>query len=108
MEKTFEEIVVGDIFASSWGYSMTLNDFYQVVGKSGKSTLLLKKIAGRNIPCGGDGFSGHEEPVKDSFTHPSAPVIKKRYLKNQYIKFASYKRATLHTEGHTYYFNTLD
>lgn len=38
------EVHVGDIFVSSWGYSMTLVDFYQVtkVSKTGKSVNVRK------------------------------------------------------------------
>lgn len=38
------EVHIGDIFVSSWGYSMTLVDFYQVtkVSKTGKSVNVRK------------------------------------------------------------------
>lgn len=63
------EVHVGDIFVSSWGYSMTLVDFYQVtkVSKTGKSVnvrKLARKVVGGAIssPQG-----GRVAPVKDCF-----------------------------------------
>lgn len=54
------EVHEGDIFVSSWGYSMTLVDFYQVtkVSKTGKSVSvrrLASKVVSGNIdsPQGG-------------------------------------------------------
>lgn len=40
--KTPDQVQVGDIFVSSWGYDQTNIDFYQVIGKtpSGKSVTL--------------------------------------------------------------------
>lgn len=60
---------VGDVFISSWGYSMTLVDFYQVtkVSKTGKS-VNVRKIANRVV--GGAVYSpqgGRVLPVKDAF-----------------------------------------
>ena len=45
------EVHEGDIFVSSWGYSMTLVDFYQVtkVSKTGKS-VNVRKLASKVVP----------------------------------------------------------
>lgn len=42
------QVHVGDVFRDSWGYNMTINDFYEViaVSKSGKS-VTVRKIATR-------------------------------------------------------------
>lgn len=40
--------LVGDILYTSWGYEQTNVDFYQVIGKKGKSTLVLQEIHGKN------------------------------------------------------------
>lgn len=63
------EVHEGDIFVSSWGYSMTLVDFYQVtkVSKTGKSVnvrkLASKVVSGNiNSPQG-----GYVTPIKDRF-----------------------------------------
>lgn len=63
------EVHEGDIFVSSWGYSMTLVDFYQVtkVSKTGKSVNVRKlasKVVSGNIdsPQG-----GYVTPIKDRF-----------------------------------------
>lgn len=63
------EVHVGDVFVSSWGYSMTLVDFYQVtkVSKTGKS-VNVRKLAHKVV----DGVisspqGGRVAPVKDCF-----------------------------------------
>lgn len=63
------EVHVGDIFVSSWGYSMTLVDFYQVtkVSKTGKS-VNVRKLAYKVVDgatCSPQG--GRVVPVKDCF-----------------------------------------
>lgn len=39
-----DSIQIGDIFVNTWGYEQTNVDFYQVVGKIGKATLLVRKM----------------------------------------------------------------
>lgn len=47
--KTFDEIQIGDIFYVSGGYEMTIVTFYKVVGKRGKSTLEVVRLANRFV-----------------------------------------------------------
>lgn len=54
------EIKVGHILRASWGYSMSINDFYHVVGKRGKTILVVEKL--QNKKLSGGGFSGQEVP----------------------------------------------
>lgn len=63
-----ESVKIGDIFHSSWGYSMTINSYYQVVGKKGKTSVVLKEIKSEKV-----GYSdGEETPIKDSFKADNA------------------------------------
>lgn len=58
-------VKIGDIFASSWGYEQTNVSFYQVVELKGKSTAVLRRIAGNRHYDGP--MSGKTTPVKDAF-----------------------------------------
>lgn len=58
-----ESVKIGDIFHSSWGYSMTINSYYQVVGKKGKTSVVLREIKSEKEGY----FDGKETPIKDSF-----------------------------------------
>lgn len=60
-----ESIEIGKIYYTSWGYEQTNGEFYQVVGRKGKKTLLLKEIGSNQISSGFD--SGYFEAVKDNF-----------------------------------------
>lgn len=63
------EVHEGDIFVSSWGYSMTLVDFYQVtkVSKTGKS-VNVRKLASKVVSGNIDSPQGwYVTPIKDRF-----------------------------------------
>ena len=57
-------VKVGDIFHCSWGYDMTINDYYQVVAltPSGKSVKVRK--LNKELVNSGEYFSGREMPKK--------------------------------------------
>ena len=57
-------VKVGDIFSGSWGYSMTIPEFYQVV-KVTKQSVRVRKIGTKNVL--GDGRCGHAEAIPDFF-----------------------------------------
>jgi hypothetical protein len=40
---TIEDVKVGSIFVCSWGYDQTNIDFYEVVAKSGKATVKVRR-----------------------------------------------------------------
>ena len=98
-------VKVGDIFYTSWGYDMTIVQFYQVVRVTAKRAI-VKEISKKIVD--GD-FSGHVIPVKNSFLnkdyittgtnsyHEGTPI-----LKNCDGHFAY-----LFT-GNPIYFNSLD
>lgn len=54
---------VGDLFAASFGYSMTCVDFYEVVATKGKATVILREIA----KDGGSGWSGYCKPCRGEY-----------------------------------------
>ena len=42
-------VEVGDIFVSTWGYDQTNVDFYEVVGKRGTSTVVIRKVGKKTV-----------------------------------------------------------
>lgn len=71
-----DEIEIGSIFCSSWGYEQTNVDYFQVVGKKGKATILVQEIASK-IVSENYNFSGEVVPVKDAFLKDSE-IMEKR------------------------------
>lgn len=59
-------VKIGDIFFTSFGYDMTLVDFYQVVKIMPKS-VSVKRINSEVVD--GDCFTGKCKPIKDNFTN---------------------------------------
>ena len=57
---------LGDVFSTSWGYEQTNVNFYQVVAKKGKSTLVFKEITGV-IVSQDSSMSGKKAPKVDEF-----------------------------------------
>ncbi len=84
---------VGDIFHCGWGYSMTLNDFYQVVEitKSRKSVKVrkLKKFMTASDPYG---QSGMQSCTKDDF---ATDKISTHRIQDGSIKINDYAWARL-------------
>jgi hypothetical protein len=84
------KVQVGDIFHSGWGFEQTNVDFYQVVEKPSKSTVVLKKIAYETVKTI-SWASENVRPIKDSFL--SGETFTKR-LSGNWIQFTSYKFAS--------------
>ena len=99
--KTITPVIkVGDIFSSSWGYEQTNVYFYQVVGLKGKSTALLRRIAGERHYDGP--MSGSTVPARDAFI--GEEVQQKRIQVTDktgrpHFKMASYEYAYPHRDG---------
>ena len=76
-----ENVQVGDIFYSDWGYDQSNIDFYQVTGKRGKSTVEIRQIGSKSV--GQKGGYDKLVPVPNQFI---GPVLKKRIDKSGWIK----------------------
>lgn len=93
-----EAVEVGTVFHSSWGYDQTNNDFYEVVGKVGKSSVVLREIASAH--AGGESFmSCQVKPVPGAYC--SEPFTKRLGPGNT-LHFASYKSAWVWDRETTY------
>ena len=93
-----ESIKPGDIFTRSWGYDMTIVEFYQIVRVSG-SRIYFREIGQERE----EGFSGYCTAVKDDFTGPEiiGTITAKGYVKVQGNHVSKWN-------GTPRYFNTLD
>lgn len=74
------KIKIGDIFHGSYGYNMTINEFFQVI-EIKNSMVILKQIDHAWID-GAIGMHGHVQPLKNHFLPKSA--IKKQLKVNLY------------------------
>ena len=83
-----ESVNVGDVFVSSWGWEQTNIEFYQVVSKPSKATVVLRRIAPRTVRETG-WASADVAPVVDAFIGEE----EKHRLSGQWITFNSYKSA---------------
>jgi hypothetical protein len=55
----YPEFVPGAILHSSWGYSMTINSYYEIVKRTNK-TVYVVELGNKKVD--GDGWTGHEVP----------------------------------------------
>lgn len=101
---TNTELKVGDLFHRSRGYDMTFNDFRQVVGLKGKSTVIVRKIA-NEIVDGHEGYSWYERPIKDGFVGEEEVY---RVGKSGGIKVNDYDHAWKAEWDKEWYFNRMD
>lgn len=80
---------VGSILSSSWGYDQTNVDFYQVVGLTGKQTVLLRKIAQNATE---DSYmSGYTVPSPGQFV--GNEVLRKRVSADNAVRITNYSYA---------------
>lgn len=103
-EEFQKSVKVGDIFWCGWGYSMSLNDWYQVVEKtaSGKS-VKVKKLAKKNVTSDG-GFSGQETAIPNEFVWAEPKTYR---LLDECIKISSYSWARL-WDGQPKHYDHMD
>lgn len=78
-----ESVNVGDIFCYSWGWEQTNVDFYQVVSKPSKATIIVRAIGYESLETT-SWASEYVRPVRDSFLKNS-PEEKVR-LNGRYFK----------------------
>lgn len=89
------EVMVGDIFVSSWGYDQTNVDYYQVVKRTAK-TVTVKELE-KVVVSGGRGPTERVMPVKDRF-NPRGKTLRKKlkdYSGVPYLDLSSYASAYL-------------
>lgn len=97
------DIVPGTIYVNSFGYDMTLVNYYQVVRRSNK-TIYLQEINSKVLT--GGGYSGKVEPIKDSFKDDK--IIRSVLSGNgEWIRLGQNGRARL-WDGKPDYYNTMD
>lgn len=102
-----ESIKVGDIFRHTSGYSMTFNDFYQVVSISGKRVKVVE--IGSEITSGDAGYSGNERPLKMTDTsNLTESDLKIGTVVGMNVISVNGDYASLVEEGRSYYFNRMD
>lgn len=105
-EKTFDKhqkFDVGTIVYTSYGYSMTLTEFYEIVKRVG-STIYLKEIASKTV-SGDTGYSGESVPVKGKFVD-NEEVFKVRIGTSGYPKIDG--KQLFVWSGKPVYFNKMD
>ena len=99
---------VGDILYSSWGYSMTLVDFYKVikVSPSGKS-VTLQKLESEVVS--GDSMTGYKMPTQ--YVDRRERPIKNKRVKPDNDRYSVKLNSSANAykwDGKKKYFNTLD
>ena len=94
---------VGDILVSSWGYNMTIVNFYRVVKLVGAKSVKIEKLTSNTIR--GDSWSGHSVPNLEI----SGQLMEKSYreLNGQSVKISSSEFARP-WNGKPMFFNHLD
>lgn len=101
-EEISNSINVGDIFYTSFGYSMTLVDFYQVTEKVSKSTVKVRSIRG----ISDNDFQGQIRPSVDDFISEERSVRINPYGLSNIDRYGHTGRKT--TADASHYFNRLD
>ena len=91
-QKAAQALEVGQIYACSWGYDQTNVDFYQVIGKKGAATAILRQIKGEHVEPFGP-MCSRIVGVKDSFIEDQKPLEKR--VTDYGFKMTSYSWATL-------------
>lgn len=107
-------VEVGDLYCASFGYDMTLLNFFQVTKIIGESMVEVTEIRQKCVD-GYAGYSGHSVPVKNSFI--GEPIRKKITLlyggntepKKENTCFKDeHHHAYYTTETAKHYFNHMD
>lgn len=103
-----QEIKIGDVLVCSWGYSMTLVDFYKVVKVTAKSAYLAK-MGSKVVEQ--DNYAGHSRVMPSGICSTEKPLMrriqKSRYDGSLYCKITDYQYARP-WDGNSKYFNDMD
>lgn len=98
---SFPDVVVGSIFAESWGWEQTNVSFYQVVSRTEK-TVTIRQIG--QIYEQETAMSGYVVPAKGRFIRDE--TRRKRLKENgkkTYLSMTSYSVANLTTENERHF-----
>lgn len=107
--ETYKLIAPGEIFYDSWGYSMTIVQFYQVV-KRVKDQVWVKEL--KQTKTGG-GIAGDTKALKNNFVSDTVykGKVDKAYGENKpgiRIRLDGRLTTITHWDGRSLYYNTLD
>ena len=98
-----QNVQVGDIFRCGWGYSMSLNDFYQVISKKGNK-VTVREIASEYVE--GDWMGGQVKCIPGSFTARGSEFTK--LLKGDSFKVSDSRYAYKCDPTRSYYESHAD
>ena len=101
--KAIQWVKVWDVFKSSFGYDMTINEFYQVVKINGKK-VTVREIW-KKTTYWDDGFSWRQIPDLDNFIGEEQSYI---ISPSGWLKVAGYRHAYKCNANEDHYFNYLD
>lgn len=85
------EMKIDDILSASWGYDQTNIDFYQVVGFSGKKSVLIREIGAKLVEATGMD-QGILEAIPNSFTNKDP--MRKLVQRGGYVSIDSVRSAS--------------
>lgn len=97
---------IGHILSDSWGYSMTIVDFYEVVGKRGRSIVQIRELA-QKVVSGDAGYQGVCVPCPGEYV---GEVIERRVTGSKTcpgVKISDSRRPSL-WNGRPMHFNRMD
>lgn len=97
------QLEVGDILYSSYGYSMSLGDFYRVTKLVGKQSVEVEELSKESVD--GDGWSGHHVPVLEG---KGTPVEGRFRVTNGSTIKVGYSQYAHKWDGRPKYYNTMD
>lgn len=102
--KAARELEVGDILACSFGYSMTLVQFYRVVKLVGNQSVRLEELSS-NLESNDNGWSGYKVPDLNGSTEPLDSTY--RVQRGTTVKISDSQYAHK-WDGKPMYYNSLD
>lgn len=101
---------IGDILVSVWGYSMTIVDYYQIVGRRGRTIFQIRKLQNEQV-SGDPGWHGLVAPRPGAFDDNRGHMIEARMTRDgravSIPGFSGRQQAEL-WDGRNRYFNSAD
>lgn len=102
-DEAINNVKVWDVFKSSYGYDMTINEFYQVTDIKGKK-VTVRRIWTKTTYWD-DWFTGNQKPVLNKFIGDAESYI---ISPCGWIKVSDYRHAFKCNPDSEHYFNYLD